>query len=111
MSKSAISKRIKKRGSSNQPNIKKAIITKKHGRIACQDIKSAGLRKIWVQEECWKCCLGQKWFLPALPVSVHEKNPATSMIIITILNKLTCKINVFSNYIVNKYFLKKWIYK
>ncbi len=55
--------------------IGKAIITKKPDGIAFKDIKSigstkstgstgsaesAGLRKIWVQEKCWKCCLGQK---------------------------------------------------
>lgn len=55
--------------------IGKAIITKKPDGIAFQDIKSigstkstgstgsagsAGFRKIWVQEKCWKCCLGQK---------------------------------------------------
>jgi hypothetical protein len=50
----------------------KAIITKKPDGIAFQDIKSigitkstgstgsAGFRNIWVQEKCWKCCLGQK---------------------------------------------------
>ncbi len=52
--------------------IGKAIITKKLDGNAFRDIKSigstkstgsagsAGFRKIWVQEKCWKCCLGQK---------------------------------------------------
>ncbi len=49
--------------------IRKAIITKKPDVITFQDIKStkstgstasAGFKKIWVHEKCWKCYLGQK---------------------------------------------------
>jgi hypothetical protein len=48
--------------------IRKTIVKKNPDGIACQDIKrtgsakstestgSGGLRKIWVQEKCWKCC-------------------------------------------------------